>query len=88
MAVALSTLKWNLGGRGILAAMTAVDLEYGQDAVNFFDKEDKVRMAQARRKKSEDFLRKRKQRKAEKTKRIAALRKKQGVKPDYEPGGY
>lgn len=86
MAVAVSTLKWNYGNRGILALMSALSLEYSQKTLDFFEKEDANRLAQARRRKTEEYCRTRKERKNEKKKRDVALKKKEGI--SYLPGGF
>ena len=66
--------------------MRAVGLEFDQAAVNFFDKEDEARLAQARMKQTVEFSRMRKQRKIEKKKRDMELKKKEGL--NYKGGSF
>lgn len=86
LAVALTTLKWNAGYRGILGAMQEVGLEIGEQLVSYFDKLDEARMAQAEQRRGLEYYRKRKERKESQKKRDAEL-KKLGV-VSYQSGGF
>ena len=83
-AVALTTLKWNLGGTGILAAMETVGLENDQKSVDYFESEDAGRLSRAQERRGIDWCRKRKEKAAEKKKGEAEMRK----EASYKSGGF